>query len=194
MPDININSFLGPDDNGRTVMLGDVLPPANAAELASAIKCTRLVRDLTLYGGTVYGFRDAVVDVNDRAYNLAVHLEQWWPSATGQFAATVKGGASRVVLQGRLMRHARKYDVIIGDWSDQSHDPTTLVSLGLVPDDGQPVTVCVLKGTKPIELPGTGPYRYCFPNPDACYHDLAVFGFETLRRWGAFRSASNNPS
>lgn len=185
--DENLFSFNGPDSNGQSVYAGTA--DASSGGYASALKFSTGLRDFTIHAEKAVGGRDACVDVNNLCRALDITVDELWP--TGQFAATLKGGSQDVILRGRLMRHASKFDVIIGDWSDQSHEPTIRITLAIIPADGQPVVVCVLKGARPIEKPGTGPYVYRFPDPDAWYHDLCVFGFETLRRWGFWRAQAN---
>lgn len=185
--DVNLYSFNGPDQNNGTVTIGTA--DASTGGLSSALKFSTGLSGFTLHAEKAYGGRDACVDVNNKCRALRIVVDELWP--TGQFAATIKGGSKAVSLTGRLMRHAKTYDVIIGDWSDQSHDSTAGVSLAITPDDGRPVTVCVLAGEKPVEVKGTGPYAYQFPKPDDPFHDLWVFLFETLRRWGAWRTQAN---
>ncbi len=195
MSDINPVAWVGPFDNGKTITYGtsdaSIPDPASGLRQASAFKFSVGLRDFTLVAEKAVGGKDACIDVNNLCRNLDITVRELWP--TGQFAITCKGGTQGARFTGRLMRHAAKFDVIIGDWSDQSHAPTTGTVLDIIPDDGQPVVVCVLNGTKPIVEVGSGPYVYRFPSPDMPGHDLCVYGFETLRRWGFWRGESNNP-
>jgi hypothetical protein len=192
--DINLLSFLGPTDNGRAVDLrGQSIGSesgldAAGAKYASPLKFTSMLEGLELKAGKVWGGHDACVDCNNLVRDLDLVVDELHP--TGQFAATIKGGAARVRLAGNLMAHGSVCDVIYGDWSDQSHKYTEGCTLGITSGIG-PVTVIVLAGTKPELEPGTGPYRFLFPSPDMIGHNLVVWGFETLRRWGFWRSESN---
>ena len=194
MLDSNLHAFAGPADNGKTVVLGDpvdgsVVDPATGAPYASALKLTGALTSFRLTAGKVTGGHDACVDINNLCRNVAVEVAELWP--TGQFAATIKGNTVGWALRGRLMCHAKRFAVIVGDWSDQSNLYTMGGVLGITPDDGQPVVVCVLAGTKPQLEPGTGPYVFRFPSPDMPGHDLCVYGYQTLRRWGFYRAEAN---
>lgn len=181
-------AWTGPAWNGKTVDYSD--RDFDGSSYSAALKHSGALTGFTSRVRKAIGGRDACVDVNNFCRNLDITVGELWP--TGQFAATIKGNSTGIRLRGRLMRHAQKFDVIIGEWSDQSNQPTTGVSLGLIPDDGQPVVVCVLAGEKPVEEPGTGPYVYRFPSPDMPGHGVAVWGFQTLRRWGFWRKESND--
>lgn len=191
MGDINKHSFVGPDDNDKTVVLGDVVLEAGT-NWASAIKITGQVENLQVHADFVPGGHDACVDINNRAQNVVVAIDEAVPH--GEFAATIKGGARDVMLTiHKLHGHGRVADVILDDWADQSHDPTSGIWLDILSADGSPVTVLALK-EPPKFADGSGPYKFVFPwpwiNPRWLGYPCAAI-FEILRRWGFFRSASN---
>ncbi len=192
MSDINKHSFNGPDDNGKGINLGDVyLDPK--IDWASAIKCTSQLRDFTLKAQSVPGGHDAVVDINNQCNGISVGIETAFPN--GQFLTTIKGGSKNITLSvGRLYGHGKVCDVMLGDWSDQSHKRVENVTLDIhSPPENGPVTVIWLGSTRPILAPGSGPYKFiglprCTPQPVV---DLTTYVFYTLRRWGFFRSQAN---
>jgi hypothetical protein len=195
MSDTNLFSFNGPDDNGKTVALGDVDaggPTPSGGRYSTALKFSTALQDLKLVAsGTVTGGKDACVDVNNYCRNLDITIAQ--AKATGQFVATVKGSSDQVTIRGMILARGTVCEVILGDWSDQSHARDTNVCLDLKMIDGSPVRVIVLASDFPVEMAGSGPYRYLFIKPwfPEWLHWLIVFGFETLRRWGLFRSQAN---
>jgi hypothetical protein len=77
------------------------------------------------------------------------------------------------------MSHGSEVDVDIGNWSDQSNEPTRGVFLGLYSKTGKPILVRVLNGRRPIFIEETGPYVYAFPKPDTWYHKYVVWIFLT---------------
>lgn len=188
MSDTNLLSFTGPSDNGKIVSLGDV----DGSGYSSALKFTSGLSGLNLSAGKVLGGHDACVDVNNKANGLSLTLDSALPQ--GQFVATIKGGANHIWLTVHtIVKHGKVCDIITDDYSDQSHDPTSLVVLDCKMADGSPVRVIALK-TKPVLAPGSGPYKFLFPwpwlNPSWLGYPCG-FIFDTLRRWGFFRSEAN---
>lgn len=192
MSDVNLYSYNGPDWNGRSFQhLNTVgnLEDAVAGKYSSPLKFSTGLRDFTLDAPLVIGGKDACVDINNLCSGIRIHLGEWRP--TGQFAGTIKGGTTKTELSGALLCHGKKADFIYGDWSDQSHDKVTESVLNIIAKTPDPVRVLVLKAHKPAFVTGSGPYEWLFPSPNLPMHDLIVYGFETLRRWGAFREESN---
>lgn len=188
MSDVNLKSYVGPDFNGKRVDCGS-LPVVATAGIASALKFTSGLSNFWFRCDEVRGGSDACVDVNNLCRNVEIYAGRMFPN--GQFAATIKGGAQGISLYGELQSHAQVADVIIGDWSDQSHAKTTGVVLGITTKTPDPVRVLVLNGDAPLFVPGTGPYEFLFPSPNIAMHGFFVWGFETLRRWGFYREKSN---
>ena len=190
MADRNYISFDDPARcNDTEQHLGELLLDQSIT-WASCLKITAGVRNLTVSSPMVPGGTDACVDINNRAYRPRVTIGEARPA--GQFAATIKGGVVEPYLEiRRLLTRGTVADVILGDWSDQSHDPVIRPELNITPADGRPVRVLVLKSERPVFTPGSGPYVYLFPSPNLPAHAAFVFGFETLRRWGFFRGRAN---
>ena len=195
MSDTNLHSFIGPDDNGRTVDLGDVA--VDPTKIASSAKCTRGVKGLTVTARRAQGGKDAVADTNDRAEDVSVTVEEAEPQ--GQFVGLVKGGARRIhYCFPRILSHGKVCDFIYDDWSDQCHDATKGCSLAARMADGSPVRVIALK-TKPslVETDGFGPYSFPWWQPlnqrIPFTENYYVVGsaFDVLRRWGLFRAQAN---
>lgn len=189
--DINLRSFNGPDDNGKTFDLRGQTLDASGGD-ASAIKCSTGLARCTITAGDVIGGHDACVDVNNLCQTVGVEVAR--ATATGQFIATIKGGCQMVTLKvAQILRRGSVCEVILGDWSDQSHLWCEGVTLDCHMADGSAVRVIVLASEFPVEAPGSGPYRYMYIKPwfPRVLHELIVFGFETLRRWGFWRSQSN---
>ena len=197
MADINLFSYVGPQDNDAAHSLGDLSPLPAGTNWASPIKISGGVQRLTVAAGIVDGGHDAVVDVNNHATDITVFVAHARPR--GEFVQTVKGGAKNVhsnfpAIEG----HGSVCDFIYDDYSDQSHDATKDCGLNATMKDGSAVYVIALK-TKPSLFPGSGPYRFSWWQPlnlrvpFTTNYYVVGFIFDTLRRWSFFRAASNSP-
>lgn len=187
MNDNYLHVFVGPHDNGRTVQFDGIV---DGRGLSAAIKITTGVKNLLIEASRVIGGRDACVDINDHAENSVVHLDA--AEATGQFIATIKGNAKRPSLTVlKIVNHGSVCDVILGDWSDQSNRYVASPMLDCKSETG-PVTVIWLASDLPYLAPGSGPYRFKYwPRWTPLWiHSIIVWGFQTLRRAGFFRSKS----
>lgn len=187
MNDSYLFVFVGPQDDHRSASIGEAVDGSNHS---APIKCTSGVTGVSVFAGRVIGGKDACVDVNDGAKNAYISIRE--AEATGQFVATIKGGAIEPILMvGDITKHGKRADVILGDWSDQRHAWVKKPVLGSSSKNG-PVTVIWLASDRPHLVPGSGPYRFKYwprwtPSP---IHSFIVFCFNTLRRWGLFRSKS----
>ena len=196
MADRNLISFDNPSlYDGTSHDLGVIVAPTDGIRRASAIKITAGVRDLTVRADVAPGFGDAIVDINNRALRPRVLIGEGMPN--GQFAATIKGGTVEPYLEiRRLLTRGKVCDVILGDWSDQTHDPVLRPILNICPGPGfvGKVRVLVLKSDKPQFVTGSGPYEFLFPwpvlNPPALGYPAGT-SFEILRRAGFFRAQAN---
>lgn len=192
MSDRNLKSFVGPEDNNSTVDISETFD-AGQGGYSSALKFSVGLRYFFGVFQKVIGGRDACVDVNNLCQNLSIYVHELQP--TGQFAITCKGGSKNVTIGGGLTAHGKDCDVMLDDWSDQSHAPTENVVLNITSKTGNPVRVRAMKN-KPHLQGGSGPYTFVFPQPwinprlPVIGHPWA-FIFETLRRWGFFRAQSN---
>ena len=115
----------------------------------------------------------------------------------GQFVQTTKGGAKNIHSRFReIVGHGTVCDFLYDDWSDQSHAATKGCGLDATMADGSAVRVIALK-TKPYLMAGSGPYSFPWWHslnwriPFTVNHYVVGFIFDTARRWGFFRSASN---
>ena len=188
--DINLTAFAGPQDNGRSIALGDIAPgPAEA----SGIKCTSAVSDLTVTAGRVGSGRDACIDVNDHTRNVKVTIAEAAPS--GQFVSTVKGGSvGTEITVGKILKRGTVCEHIYGDISDQGGAEWSRPGiLNSRMADGSAVRVIVLSSYFPPVAAGSGPYRYMIVRPwfPLFVHRLIAWGFRTARNWGFFRKESN---
>jgi hypothetical protein len=150
---------------------------------ADALKISG-IEGTTIEIGQIIGGIEDCIDVNRSCKSIKIFTKEL--IASGKYVATIKGGSSYIELHGHIRRHGSEVDIDIGNWSDQSNDPTKYVILNLTADNG-PVTVRVLSGTEPIFLNSEENYRFLFPDPRHFYHGIVVTIFKFMRRIGFFR-------
>lgn len=156
--DRNKLSFVG-DQGGATYRADQFSDQLNAEGVLDgrgyddALKLSN-ASNVTFDSWPILGGDEDCVDVN-RGSSIRVD-GQFWPR--GSRVATIKGGAKDVALSGVIHGRAKKFDVVIGQWSDQSNAETGVVYLNLRHDDGSPVTVDIWKGAGVNTTLG-GPYQ-----------------------------------
>ena len=176
MSDLNLHNFY--ETNNDTVEKRKMMGfPVIHPWWSDTVKITSGCRNFTLTAEDIYGGLEDCVDVNNKAGIISVYADSWHPQ--GKYLATIKGGSRSVALHGDVCSHGTEVDVDIGNWSDQSNEPTRETILGLYSKTGKPIMVRVLNGAAPYMIDGTGPYVYAFPKPDTWYHKYVVWMFLT---------------
>jgi hypothetical protein len=173
-PDKNLISFSG-DETGTIWRNGEWLfgPNFNGemrrhveaghqatfdpAQIADTIKLSGVRNfELTLLGEVVGGYEDCV-DINNRCSNVTIYARDGF-CGTGRYVLTIKGGSQDIYVSGPVLAPGRECDACLGNWSDQSREPTTNVGLDLS-RDGRPVRWRNLNATPPAFTRRSGPYR-----------------------------------
>lgn len=172
MADINRESYAGQSDleilGPRTIDgrgYDDALKLSNCTDSA--------VRALTIIGG-----REDCIDIN-RGNQIEIAGCELRPA--GRYAMTIKGGASKIMIRRTIITAAGKScDIELGNWSDQSQEPTIGVTLDRVRRaDGKPLKVRVWHGTRPF-IADCGPVDVeMVPRPIVSL----FFGYKRARRW-----------
>lgn len=164
MKDINLISYNGPQDNGQSVDLtldGAIVP---GPEISDTLKfSTGLTSFYGRFPSVTSGTEDCI-DVNNqcRVVNIVVDKLVF----RGTMGVTIKGGSKDIRITAYDCEgHGKETDVDIGNWSDQSSEPTTGVMLDICRSDGEAVRVRVINGETPMLLPESGPYKFVFPWP-----------------------------
>jgi hypothetical protein len=165
-PDNNLISFNGPHHNGLTVEHPDLILPT--PQTTDTLKfSTELTAFRGIFGKVYSGTEDAV-DINNRCHDIVLGFDT--VVLGGKMGITIKGGSKDIGITIRnLVGRGQEVDVDIGNWSDKS-----------------PVTVRVINGEKPLLAPGSGPYKFIFPQPWIPL-SLRAKVFQQLRRSGLFR-------
>lgn len=188
-PDNNMYSFNGPHYNGFSLDWRQTDPNIIPQDcIADTLKFSTGLRDFSLELGFVTSGYEDVVDVNNRCDGLTISAELWvLKNCTMGF--TVKGGSRNVKLYGMVSGHGRECDVDFGNASDQSHEWVQGCTLALIPAlKNDRIYVRLLGAEAPIELPGTGPYRYVFPWKNRM---LRLFTVKTFLEWRRFQARFN---
>jgi hypothetical protein len=183
--DINLISYNGPHDNGRTVDLSGRPPLVPTPSIADTLKFSTQLTDFTGIFPAVTSGREDCIDINNRCRNVSITCAKL--IFCGRMGVTIKGGSGDILIRFLdATGHGRECDIDIGNWSDQSHEPVRSVVLDCRRLDGEATVVRCLNGDRPRHAPGSGPYRYVFPWPwmPRC---IVAPTFRTIRRMGGFR-------
>lgn len=164
MKDINLISFNGPGENGNCIDLTMNGPIVPGPEIADTLKfSTGLTSFYGRFPSVTSGTEDCI-DVNNLCRNITITADKL--VFRGTMGVTIKGGSRNIRITAyNCEGHGKETDVDIGNWSDQSSEPTTGVMLDISRSDGELVRIRVINGTKPLLLPGSGPYKFLFPWP-----------------------------
>ncbi len=144
--DINLHSICGERPIG-TRTLGDLI--ADPKVHSDALKITDSSNG-TVYAQRIVGGKEDCIDVNNHCEGVAIHALLLEPH--GKYVATIKGGSRNITLSGTVRGHGTEVDIDIGNISDQSDNPTGHVFLHLYHESGEPITVRVINGRRPILL------------------------------------------
>lgn len=184
--DKNLLNFYGPQDNNKRKDFRGITLSAPDDSYTGIVKATSGVVDLVFTADTVIGAKETACDVNNRA-SLCDFRAKVWDVSGCKYGFSNKGGSVDNVFGGFIRGRAKECEFFQDNWSDQNHDPSSS-TLDLHPEDGKtPIRVRYLY-LKPEFAPGSGPYKFLFPQPwiplpRSCLGKI----FNQLRRWGLFR-------
>lgn len=155
-PDNNLFSICNKVMIGQCA-IGDLIV---TTEHADALKVSNASNGVIYAGAIVGGYEDCV-DLNNHCSDVTIIADLWEPK--GDYLATIKGGSNHIQLHGIVRGHGKVVDIDIGNISDQSDDLTTMVMLNLKHEAGEPITIRVLGGDKPVLInEATQKYVYKF--------------------------------
>jgi len=152
MADKNYYSVSDQNDliiGNTTFPKGEVSP----IEYSDIIKLSNAT-NITIKGCTVHGGKEDCIDMNRNCSNIVI--EDTFLESNGNYCVTIKGGTKNVILKNiTITNHGKEADIDLGNWSDQSEELTTDITLqNIVSEDGEPVKVRVLWADKPTVLGG----------------------------------------
>lgn len=144
-PDVNYRSIADVQD---VLIENERISPIFADDFDDVLKLSN-ARNITVRNCVVLGGREDAVDMNRHCQNVLI--EDCLVGAGKQYAFTIKGGCSRITLRNVIITpRGGSIDIDLGNWSDQSKEPTRLVHLHNVTRvDGKPVRVRVGNADKP---------------------------------------------
>ena len=112
---------------------------------------------LTLTGLEVAQGRENSLDLNNRCSDISLEGDWGWGDSgvgTGDQVITVKGGCQRIAISGAVFSRGKNAAVVIGAWSDQSHDCSTdLDFTGLRSAHADQPLTFILARCKRVKLP-----------------------------------------
>ena len=152
MADKNYYSIADQSD----VIIGDTIFPngdVNPLEYSDIVKLS-YATNITIKGCTIHGGKEDCIDMNRYCDNILV--EDTYLESNGSYCMTIKGGTKNVVIKNvTITNHGRETDIDLGNWSDQSSELTTKITLeNVCSEDGSPVRVRVLWADKPTVIGG----------------------------------------
>lgn len=107
--------------------------------------------DLHLWNVAIAQGKENVVDINRMSSGVAIQGELGLGGGEGDQVITVKGGSWGIMISGAVHSQGRKATVVVGTWSDQSHDTSHHLDFtGLYRVDGKPVTFILGRVNNPI--------------------------------------------
>lgn len=133
--------FLTEDEKGPAgIHLGDIYCPDGYQD---ALKLSG-VSGLFVFAGQVKGGSEDVIDVNHCTV-CNITIAEAFPQ--GKYIATIKGGSRNISLSViSQVGHGKEVDYDLGNWSDQSQEKTTGISLFA---QGETATVRAINSDKP---------------------------------------------
>lgn len=182
--DTNLISYNGPDCNGQTVDLTFEQAIIPGPEIADTLKFSTGLSNFTGYFPEVTSGQEDCIDINNQCEHLTLRVEKL--IFQGAMGVTIKGGSRHIIISANdCLGHGKETDVDIGNWSDQSSEPTTDVTLDIRRLDSDCTYVRVINGQRPVFEVGSGPYKFVFPWPwiPRC---IVVPIFNLLHRLGFF--------
>ena len=176
--DKNTLSFAGERPLG-VKRIGDVVAKPGESDALKVTDCDYGM----IFAGTISGGKEDCVDVNNKCHDIEIFADLF--VVNGKYLATIKGGSSRILLVGEVKGHGSEVDVDIGNVADQSDNLTRQVKLALKHVDGDPITVRVLGGERPIILnPFEQEYRIVFEVPGRLPKSWFLKAYKFLKRLG----------
>jgi len=152
MADKNYYSIADQND----VLIGNTIFPSgevNPLDYSDIVKLSHAT-NITIKDCTIHGGREDCIDMNRDCDNILI--ENSFLESNGNYCMTIKGGTKNVTIKNvTITSHGKETDIDLGNWSDQSSELTTNITLeNVVSEDGLPVRVRVLWADKPTVIGG----------------------------------------
>ena len=142
-------------DQDSVVLVNETLPYGGVAvdDYNDILKLSHATNTQIL-SSMIYGGTEDCIDMNRYCENILVQDTRLHPF--GSYCCTIKGGTKNVILKNIVLGgHGKETDIDLGNWSDQSSELTTNITLDNVTCyDGSPVRVRVLWADPPTVIGG----------------------------------------
>lgn len=142
-------------DQSDVIIGGAVFPngEVNPLDYSDIVKLSN-ASNITLKDCTIHGGKEDCIDMNRNCNSVII--ENTFLESNGNYCITIKGGTKNVTIKNvTITNHGKETDIDLGNWSDQSSELTTNITLdNVVSEDGFPVKVRVLWADKPTVIGG----------------------------------------
>lgn len=134
------------------------LIPLFPDDWSSILKLSHNARPVSLTDMRIAQGTENVIDANRGASYVTIEGELGWGGGEGDQCLTIKGGSHHITIAGTIHSKGHTCDCCIGQWSDQSTDPSYELDLSrLARADGKPVTFILSRCDRStIKLPPRG--------------------------------------
>ena len=182
--DNNLVSLCRPEDSGvsgypKRHVFGKL---DGSQGITDTLKTTSFLHDAIIEIDELIGGTEDCWDSNNHCDNIKVIAGTIRP--TGKYIWTNKGGCKNMTLKcHNVINSGSEVCVDLGNNSEQG-EGQEFTRLDLKTVDGSPITIRVLRGSKPELVEGSGPYKYVFPHPDSWYHGICVWILDKLFKAG----------
>ncbi len=137
--------FLGTDHPEVCPRFPVSVVPALPSEWDSALKVSNNTFPIYVPQATIAQCNENALDIN-RGHTVNITATFGRAGEIGDQVITVKGGSTNITLSGLVVSNGTNGMVVIGNWSDQSSDPSRDIDLsGLYRIDGKPITVILAR-------------------------------------------------
>jgi len=126
-------------------------PGVNSQDYSDIFKLSHAT-NIVLRNSSIAGGTEDCIDMNRDCNNILI--ENVRLHSGGSYCMTIKGGTKNVTLKDIVVQaHGKETDIDLGNWSDQSNELTTNITLENVQSmDGSPVRVRVLWADPPTVI------------------------------------------
>jgi hypothetical protein len=140
-------------DASQQTLDGDLLvPPNKTYDGTLKFSQTSNYKVVSLYAASA---NESSLDINNHCTNLAIQGTLGQVGDVLEHPVTIKGAAdvpdSKIVLTLLIRSRGKNFDVILGDWSDESYNVLRGVVLNIAAHpDGKPIRVVLGRAVKPL--------------------------------------------
>lgn len=139
----------------RPPTLIDVKEGTTTTDWDSALKVSATDHGIYIDHILIPQCRENALDINHNTKGVTIKGVFGRSGGRGEQVITIKGGSTNATLAGAIDSTGTNADIVIGQWSDQSTEPSSNLDLrGLFHSDDRPLTVIIARArSKTIKLP-----------------------------------------